>query len=136
MRNNRAIGMTWVRACLLIPTAAIVYTALYVLTGSLVEGGHEQLGNAVGIVDFAVLFGGFFLGPVWVTKAWQAPAPPRNDDGPGDGGGPSPTGTPGGSGRQHIAPTAPAASTGSSDEIDGELRALLDQEQVAAPLRG
>jgi hypothetical protein len=116
-----------VRACLFIPTAVVVFGVLYVVTGTLVEGGHEGVGNAVGLVDFAVLIGAIFLGPVWVLRAWRPPSPPRNEGGPGgDGPLPTPDASDAGGGTRSIGPL---------DEVDEEIRSLLDQESVSTQRR-
>jgi hypothetical protein len=127
--NNRALGRTWVRTCLFIPTSVIVFAVLYVVTGTLVEGGHARVGNAVGLVDFGVLLVGLFFGPVWVLQAWRAPTPPGNG-GSGDGDGPPSTPTPGGSHRLDV---VAATSLRLPDEIDDELQSLLDRESVSSP---
>lgn len=70
---------------LLAPTALIVLAGLYVVTGTLVEGGHRALGDAFGDLDFACLVLAFFFGPIWVTQAFPFRRPPT-DDGPPRGG--------------------------------------------------
>jgi hypothetical protein len=104
----------------------IVVVALYVVSGTLVEGGNEGVGDAVGDLDFASLLVALFLGPAWVLQAFHAPAGPGNNGG-GGGRRPPPTQTPGGSGIPDLVGTT---SIGPPAEIDDEIRALLDQETV------
>lgn len=131
MQDDGSLSKTWVRACLFIPTSVTLFAALYVVTGTLVEGSHERVGNAVGVVDFAVLIVSLFFGPVWVLRAWRAPSPPRRDGGPGGDDGPLPM-PPSGSGSVDIAGSAQIQLRA---EIDDEIRALLDQESVSSSPR-
>ena len=80
MGRPRALDRVWVRACLLVPTALILFVGLFMATEVLVEDNHHVLGPLVGYVDWAILVVAIFFGPAWVIKA--LPTPPRNDGPP------------------------------------------------------
>jgi hypothetical protein len=103
MRIHRAPQKTWVRACLLVPTAIIAIYGLYAVWAILIEDGHRTLGDAVGDLDFACVVVVFLLGPASVTQALGAPTPPRNDGPPRGGIVPFPARTPGDAGVLDVA---------------------------------
>jgi hypothetical protein len=128
MRTEGVLGKPWVRTCLLIPPSVILYAGLVVLCAILSEGGHRTLGDVVGDLDLATLLAALFLGPVWVLQAFHAPTPPGNNGPPDGHGGPVPVPTPDGSAALDVMGVAPV----SPDEVDDELRRLLDQATVSS----
>ena len=80
MRIRRALRTVWVRVSVVL-LCLVAVVGLYFVVGSLVESGHEELGNSLGYIFFALLFA-IFAGPAWVAHGLHPPTPPRNDGPP------------------------------------------------------
>jgi hypothetical protein len=80
MELRVAMRHVWVRAIVLSVAFLTLFTGLFILGATQIEGGSPAIGGPVLKVDLFVLFIAVFLGPAWVIAPNNRPpggGPPR-----------------------------------------------------------